>query len=251
LVLAPHGSTDRLPGIVFLHGGGMIFGSNMTRIEHALHWMTAVPSIVMTVGYRLAPEYPHPAPSEDCYSAVSWFAANADQLGFNEGRLIVGGTSAGGGLAAATALMARDRGGPALLGQMLISPMLDDRAITPSSTELDGEGFWDRTSNATGWSALLGQSVGGADVPPYAAPARAADLTGLPQAYLEVGSVETFRDETVEYAQQLWLAGVQAELHVWPGAFHGFDSAVPTAQLSIAARRARTEWLQRTLNTVP
>jgi acetyl esterase/lipase len=123
--------------------------------------------------------------------------------------------------------------------------MLDDRARTHSSTELDGEGLWDLTSNATGWSALLGEAAGGPDVSLYAAPARATDLSGLPPAFVDAGAVETFRDEAVDYATRLWQAGGQAELHIWPGAFHGFDSVVPGAALSREARAARVNWLRR------
>ena len=146
--------------------------------------------------------------------------------------------------------MARDRsGGPALIGQLLACPMLDDRNQTPSSHELDGEGIWDRTSNLTGWQALLGGPCGGPDVSPDAAPARATDRSGLPPAFLDVESVETFRDETVDYAARIWRAGGSAELHVWPGGFHGFDLLAPEAALSRSARAARIDWLRRLLGT--
>jgi acetyl esterase/lipase len=205
--------------------------------------------VVVSTEYRLAPEHPHPAPVEDCFAALQWLAEQATQLGADPSRLVVAGASAGGGLAAAVALMARDRGGPALAAQVLIYPMLDDRAQTPSSTELDGEGIWDHTSNATGWGALLGDAAGGPDVSPYAAPARAESLAGLPTTYLDVATVETFRDEVVEYASRIWQEGGAAELHVWPGGFHGFEVAVPTARLSRAAKDARESWLRRTLGS--
>ncbi len=172
---------------------------------------------------------------------------HAAELGIDPDRLLIAGASAGGGLSAAVALMARDRGGPALIGQMLGCAMLDDRNQTPSSYELDRQGMWDRTSNLTGWRALLGAAQGGPDVPAYAAPARAADLTGLPPAYLDVGSVETFRDEVLDYAARIWRAGGVAELHVWPGGYHGFESLAPAAAISVAARQTRLGWLRRLL----
>ncbi|MYX20473.1 alpha/beta hydrolase fold domain-containing protein, partial [Streptomyces sp. SID8380] len=155
--------------------------------------------------------------------------------------------SAGGGLAAGVALAARDRGGPALLGQLLMCPMLDDRNDTPSAVQMAGTGLWDREANHMGWTALLGERRGGPDVSPYAAPARAVDLAGLPPAFVDVGSAETFRDEDVAYASRLWACGVQTELHVWPGGFHGFDGIAPQAALSQTARTTRTEWLRRLL----
>jgi acetyl esterase/lipase len=176
-----------------------------------------------------------------------WTAEHAAELGIAPGRIVVAGASAGGGLAAALALLARDRGGPALAGQVLMCPMLDDRNDTPSSRQMAGLGVWDRSSNKTGWTALLGEGRGGPDVSPYAAPARADDLSGLPPAFIDVGSAETFRDEDVTYATRLWQAGGRAELHVWPGGFHGFDLLAPQAAISQEARAARLRWLRRLL----
>jgi acetyl esterase/lipase len=126
-------------------------------------------------------------------------------------------------------------------------PMLDDRGVTPSSHELDNEGVWDRTSNMTGWTALLGDARGGPDVSPYAAPARAQDLAGLPSAFIDVGSVETFRDEDIDYAARLSRAGVSVEFHMWPGGFHGFDLMAPQAALAQVSRATRLAYLRRAL----
>ncbi|GAA3722149.1 acetyl esterase/lipase [Spinactinospora alkalitolerans] len=249
LICRPAGAATPAPGVYNIHGGGMIMGDNRTAITALLDWVEQLGVIVVSVEYRLAPEHPHPAPVEDCYAGLLWTAANAAEVGIDPQRLLIAGASAGGGLAAAVALMARDRGGPALLGQMLICPMLDDRNETPSSHELDGEGVWDRTSNLTGWGALLGEQRGGPDVSPYAAPARADDLSGLPPAFVDVGSVETFRDEDVAYATRIWQAGGSAELHVWPGGFHGFDLMLPQAALSQAAQAARVQWIRRLLGS--
>ena len=237
-----------LPGLYFIHGGGMIAGNNRTGMDWVLEWMAEIPMVAVSVDYRLAPEHPHPAPIEDCYAGLEWVGNHLVELGIDPRRLVIAGGSAGGGLAAATALVARDRGGPRVRGQMLVCPMIDDRAITPSSTELVGEGVWDSISNATGWSSLLGAAAGAPDVSPYAAPARATDLSGLPTAFVDAGSVETFRDESVDYASRIWQAGGQAELHIWPGGCHNFDGAAPEATLSREARAARVNWLRRVLD---
>ncbi|KFG04110.1 alpha/beta hydrolase fold domain-containing protein, partial [Streptomyces scabiei] len=173
--------------------------------------------------------------------------AHAEEIGGDPDRLVLAGGSAGGGLAAALALLARDRKGPRLLGQLLMCPMLDDRNDTFSAHQMAGLGVWDRTANETGWNALLGERRGTDAVEPYAAPARAADLSGLPPAFIDVGSAETFRDEDVSYATRIWQAGGSAELHVWPGGFHGFDGLVPGAAVSVDAREARLRWLRRLL----
>jgi acetyl esterase/lipase len=247
LICRPTGATGPLPAVYHTHGGGMILGSNRFGVEEMLDLAEELGLVVVSVEYRLAPENPHPAPVEDCYAGLTWTAENAKELGIDPERIIVAGGSAGGGLAAALALLARDRGGPALFGQMLMCPMLDDRNDTVSARQMAGRGVWDRTANATGWGALLGDACGGPDVSPYAAPARATDLSGLPPAFIDVGSAETFRDEDVAYATRIWQAGGRAELHVWPGGFHGFDGFAPQALLSQEARAARARWLRRLL----
>ncbi|MFG1608705.1 alpha/beta hydrolase [Actinoplanes sp. NPDC049265] len=242
-------ATDRVLGCLYhTHGGGMIMGDNRTGVPDLLDWADQFGLVVVSVDYRLAPETPHPGPVDDCYAGLVWTAAHAAELGFDSDRLLIAGGSAGGGLAAAVALKARDEGGPALAGQMLMCPMLDDRNDTPSADQMDGLGVWDRTANETGWTALLGDARGGPDVSPYAAPARATDLSGLPPAFIDVGSAETFRDEDVAYATGIWQAGGAAELHVWPGGFHGFDMMVPQAQISQDAKAARVQWLRRILD---
>jgi acetyl esterase/lipase len=247
LILSPVGVDSPLPALYNLHSGGMILGDNRTDMEYVSSLVEEAGVIAISPEYRLAPEHPHPAPIEDCFTALCWVADHAEELGVDPDRLIVSGISAGGGLAAALALKARDEGGPDLRAQMLICPMLDDRFETPSSLSLQGQGVWDVTANRTGWTALLGSSRGGAEVSPYAAPARAGDPRGLPPAFLDAGSVELFRDEIVTYAGGIWQAGGSAELHVWPGGFHGFDLVAPDAPLSRAARSARLDWLRRQL----
>jgi acetyl esterase/lipase len=248
LICRPTGATAPVPCLYFIHGGGMMLGNNRSGgtprvLEHA----EALGAALVSVEYRLAPETPHPGPVEDCYAGLTWTAGHAEELGIDPERLIVGGASAGGGLAAAVALLARDRGGPHLRGQILLCPMLDDRNDTPSSHQMAGLGVWDHGANEVGWTALLGDARGGADVSLYAAPARATDLSGLPPAFIDVGSAETFRDEDVAYASRIWQAGGDAELHVWPGGFHGFTGMVPDAAISKAAMAAQLTWLRRLL----
>ncbi|WP_157244786.1 alpha/beta hydrolase [Nonomuraea typhae] len=247
LVARPAAAEGPVPALYFIHGGGMILGDRRDALPDLAGLLLELGMALVSVEYRLAPEHPHPAPVEDCYAGLAWTVKNAADLGIDPGRVIVAGASAGGGLAAATALLARDRGGPALLAQLLICPMLDDRNDTPSAHQMAGLGIWDRTANATGWQALLGEAAGGPGVSPYASPARATDLSGLPPAFIDVGSAETFRDEDVAYATRIWQAGGQAELHVWPGGFHGFDIFAPEAAISRDSRAARIHWLRRVL----
>ncbi|MFG3717924.1 alpha/beta hydrolase [Streptomyces massasporeus] len=235
------------PVIYHVHGGGMVIGNNRVGVDVPLAWAQALDAVVVSVEYRLAPEHPHPAPVEDVYAGLLWTADHAAELGADPERIVIAGASAGGGLCAALALLIRDRKGPQPIGQVLMCPMLDDRNDSPSTYQMAGLGVWDRTANETGWTALLGSRRGGPDVPAYAAPARAEDLTGLPPAFLDVGSAETFRDEVVAYASRIWQAGGVAELHVWPGGFHGFDGFAPKAAVSQAARAAHLAWLRRLL----
>ncbi|UJV47184.1 alpha/beta hydrolase fold domain-containing protein [Streptomyces sp. AMCC400023] len=245
LICRPTSVPGPRPIVYFTHPGGMIVGNN--RLGLPLDWAEELGLVVVSVEYRLAPENPHPAPVEDCYAGLLWTAAYAKEIGGDPDRIVLAGGSAGGGLAAALALLARDLKGPRAIGQLLMCPMLDDRNDTSSAHQMAGLGVWDRTANETGWNALLGEARGTDDVSPYASPARAADLSGLPPAFIDVGSAETFRDEDVTYATRIWQAGGRAELHVWPGGFHGFDGIVPQAALSVDAREARLRWLRRLL----
>jgi acetyl esterase/lipase len=248
LILRPTIAESVAPAIYHLHGGGMVMGDNRTGVEVPLSWALQFGAVVISAQYRLAPEFPDPTPVEDSYAGLVWVYDHADELGVDRERIIVAGASAGAGLSAGVALMARDRQGPTLAGQVLMCPMLDDRNDSPSSHELIGEGIWDRTSNETGWSALLGERRGGPDVSPYAAPARATDLSDLAPAFIDAGSAELFRDEAVDYAVRMWRCGTQAELHVWPGGFHAFDTIAPQARLSVISARTRSAWVGRILH---
>ncbi|MFD5118305.1 alpha/beta hydrolase [Streptomyces sp. NPDC058385] len=244
----PSGLVGPLPLLYYMHGGAMVMGNAWSVLPRILReWALPLGMAVISVEYRLAPGAQYPEPLEDCYAGLVWVTAHAAELDIDPDRVVIGGKSAGGGLAAALALLARDRGGPEPLGQLLLCPMLDDRGSTFSGRQMSGLGLWDLTSNTTAWQALLGDRHGAEDLPPYAAPSRAVDLSRLPPAYVDVGSAEMFRDESVAYAGAIWQAGGQAELHVWPGAYHGFDSVAPKAALSQDARTARTRWLRRLL----
>lgn len=246
-VFTPRGRTTPGAGIYFLHGGGMIIGDRFTGIANVLDLAEEHAAVVVSLDYRLAPEHPDPAPVEDAYAGFVWTFDHATELGIDPGRILLAGTSAGGGLAAGVALLARDREGPRAIAQLLMSPMLDDRDETVSTRQYSGTGSWSRESNDTGWTALLGERRKTDAVSSYAAPARAAGLSGLPPAFVDVGSAEVFRDEDVAYASRLWASGVQAELHVWAGGFHIFDGAAPAAALSVAAVTARAAWVRRTI----
>jgi acetyl esterase/lipase len=245
-MVSPIGAAERLlPGVLTFHSGGMMFGDRFSGLDIALEWVESLGVRLVTVEYRLAPEHPDPVPREDCYAALEWVATSAARLGI--GRLVLAGASAGAGLAAGVALAARDRQGPQLQGLILDYPMLDDRGLTASTREFDGIGVWDRVSNETGWHALLGEQVGGNDVSPYAAPARAEDLAGLPPTFIDVGTAEIFRDEACDFAARLWASGVDAELHVWPGAFHACDIFASHTTIARGMIRTRTDWLRRVL----
>jgi acetyl esterase/lipase len=235
------------PGIYCIHGGGMVLGDRLAGVGMAVEWVQLFDAVAISVEYRLAPENPDPAPIRDCYAGLVWTAAHAGEIGFDPERLIIAGASSGGGLTAGTALMARDKRGPAPAAQVLVCPMLDDRNQTISSHQIDGIGLWDRRSNDAGWDALLGDRRGTDQVSIYAAPARATDLSGLPPAYIDCGSAEVFRDEDVAYASAIWAAGGVAELHVWAGGFHSFDGMAPQAAVSVAARETRTRFVARIL----
>jgi len=225
---------------VYLHGGGMVCGSVATYLPFVRRYVERTGVPMLAVDYRLAPENPHPTPVEDCFAALQWVHTNAGELGVDPARVAVMGDSAGGGLAAGVALIARDRGAP-LAKQILVFPMLDDRTTVPDPELVDFAG-WTYENNEMGWRALLGDAIGGPDVSPYAAPSRATDLAGLAPAYLDVGELDIFRDEDVEYCRGLGLAGVSVELHVHPGVAHGFDMTLADARVTqrALADRCRT-----------
>lgn len=234
--------------IYHIHGGGYV-GGDAASLEFAHRPLAhALGCVIVSVDYRLAPETPHPGPVEDCYAGLAWTVAHADELGIDVARLGVMGESAGGGLAAALALLARDRGEYRLAFQHLTYPMIDDRTCLDDTHPHVGRFIWTPVSNRFGWASLLGHEPGGEGVSPYAAAARAEDLAGLPPTFIATGALDLFLEEDLDYARRLMRAGVPTELHVWPGAFHGFDIH-PTAAIAAAARDSRLAALRRALGS--
>ena len=227
-VYRPETARIPVPGLLWMHGGGFVLGSLTMDDLFCKSVVRDCGCCVVSVEYRLAPEHPFPAGIEDCYAALKWTAANAAQLGVSRSRISIGGSSAGGGLAAGLALMARDRGEVPVVFQFLNQPMIDDRNITRRAGRISP----DRPgrARATNWLAFIsGRRRWYTDVSAYAAPARAEDLTGLPPAYVAIGQYDTFRDEDIVYAQRLLQAGVPTDLHVYPRTIHGCEMIAPSS----------------------
>jgi acetyl esterase/lipase len=237
---------DSLPCVYWMHGGGYVVGSYEMEDLRFDKWCAALNCVGVAVEYRLSPETAYPGPLEDCYAGLKWVYEHAAEIGVDPGRIGIGGASAGGGLAAGLALLARDRGEIPLLFQLLVYPMIDDR-MTTASSGWTGVPVWPPASNRQGWAAYLGTLTGG-DVPIYAAAARATDLGGLPPALITVGALDGFLDEDVDYAMRLTHAGVPTELRVYPGGPHGFDALMPGTRLARRARRDMEEWLERVMS---
>ncbi len=235
----PAPGTKHRPAMLHVHGGGMIIGSAAT-MQHGPAGVAAALGVpVASVEYRLAPEHPFPAPQKDCYAALEWLAGQAGALGVDPARIGIMGESAGGGLAAAVALMARDRGGPNLAAQVLTYPMLDHRtggADCPYRNHGTGEFVWTRASNQFGWGALRGDYAADDARRGWFSPALADDLTGLPPTWIGTGSLDLFLDENLAYVRRLIDAGVPTELHVYPGGVHAFN-AVASAGIATAFNR--------------
>jgi acetyl esterase/lipase len=236
-VYSPPGAGAPVPAVLYIHGGGFVVGDLDTEHANASSVADTLGVVVVSVDYRLAPEHPFPAPLEDCYSALLWLADEAGALGVDAERIAVVGQSAGGGLAAGLALLARDRGGPSLCFQLLGIPELDDRLDTPSMLAFTDTPMWSRPSAVRSWTYYLGDKADG-DTSPYAAPARAEDLSGLPPAYVSTCEYDPLRDEGMIYALRLLQAGVSVELHQFAGTFHG-STILPSA----VSRRQQAEFV--------
>jgi acetyl esterase/lipase len=248
LTYRPVRSDHPLPVIVHIHGGGFVMGTPEMKDVENKFFASELKCAIYSVDYRLAPEAPHPAPLEDIYSVFVWLHANASQLGLDPARIGIKGESGGGGFAAGAALYARDQQGPKFAFQHLIYPMIDDRtAVRKDLHPYVGEFVWTQANNYFGWRSLLGEEPGLADVSPYAAAARATDVSGLPPTYISVGGLDLFLEENMIYADRLSRAGVPVELHMYPRAYHGFYRAT-NARVTKQAEHDNREVLRRFLH---
>jgi len=247
LIYTPPNVAKPASGYLHIHGGGYVMGTADMSDPQNKALAEQLGCVIVSVDYRLAPDTPHPGPVEDCYAALKWFHANAGSLGVNPAKIAIGGESAGGGLAAALGLLARDRGEVPLVFQCLIYPMIDDRTVTASDPHPHtGEFVWTAASNHFGWRSLLGHEPGKPGVSHYAAAARAESLAGLPPTFISTGALDLFLEEDIAYAQRLLRDGVSTELHVYPGAYHGFN-IVPTADVTQRFMRDARDALKRAL----
>lgn len=240
-VYRPAGVEGVLPGIVYIHGGGMSTGNIEGEDAIAAMYCEQVGCVVVSLDYRLAPENPYPAQIEDCYAGLLWTALHADEIGLDRDRLAVYGGSAGGNLAIAMALLARDRGTPKVSYCMALYPMVDDSSSLPSTHEITDIGVWDRAVSIEAWEWYLN----GVAADGYAAPLRNPDLSELPPTYLDVGEVDLVRDETIAFASRLLQAGVPVELHVNPGSYHASEIFSPGVPLSDRIWATRIDALKR------
>ncbi|HEX3958278.1 MAG TPA: alpha/beta hydrolase [Trebonia sp.] len=248
LLYEPAERATAAPAMVWIHGGGFIIGTAANDDLVCRRMAAQAGCVVASVDYRLAPETPAPGSVHDCYAALRWVHENAGSLGVDTARVAIGGASAGGGLAACLAILARDRGDLQVSFQLLIYPMLDDRtASTVDPSPYVGEFIWSPASNRFGWASLLGREPGGAEVSPYASAARVESVAGLPPTYISVGSLDLFAEEDIEYARRLLRVGIPTELHVYPGGYHGFNMA-PDARITLAYFRDMTGALDRHFN---
>jgi acetyl esterase/lipase len=242
-IVAPAVRTPAAGALLFLHGGGFVLG-DVEDLAGPAEIAEHAGVVVVSVGYRLAPEHPYPAALDDSYAGLCWTHARAAELGADSERIAVGGISAGAGLAAALALLSRDRGGPAIAFQMLDIPVLDDRLATPSMQAFTDTPLWNRENARRSWAAYLGPGHRG-EPPAYAAPARATDLRGLPPAYVVTCEFDPLRDEGIAYASRLMQAGVPTELHSYPGTFHGSGSVGAGTAISDRMTADRLQALRR------
>ena len=247
MIYKPLRADPALPGILWLHGGGYQMGLPEAEVATYRRLMATAPCIIVAPDYRLSIEQPYPAALDDCYDALLWMKQNADLLGIRDDQIAVAGGSAGGGLTAAVSLLARDRGKVQLAFQIPLYPMIDDRMRSESATDNDATG-WNSVANQVGWKNYLGPLFGG-DVPAYAAPARAMDYRGLPPTCTFVGSVDPFRDETIQYVENLKAAGVPVAFELFSGGYHGFEGLCPRSALGQRALTFFLDWYRHAVRS--
>ena len=250
-VYRPVGHKENLPALLWIHGGGYCFGSMEGDDYSVKRMVEEIGCVVISVDYRLAPEFPFPVPLNDCYAALLWVFDNAHMLKIDKSSIAIGGISAGGGLAAGLALLARDRAEVSVVFQALLCPMIDNNSTSDSSFSVTDKRIWNRQSNLQGWMYYLGLQKTSEQEPyaasKYAAPSHASDLHGLPPAYIGVGSVDLFLDENRHYSERLNASGVATQFEVFPGGFHAFEFYVPDAAISRLARDTHYSAIKRGL----
>jgi acetyl esterase/lipase len=246
-VYKPESVVPPTPVLVWLHGGGYVLGRPEIHDVGCAQYVCQLGITVVSVDYRCAPEHPFPAGLEDSYSALKWVVSHSQELGIDAKRVAIGGASAGGGLAASLVQLAHDRQEVKPAFQLLVYPMLDDRTVLRTDVDDSSSVTWNQKSNRFGWESYLGRKCGAGDVPQYAVPARREDLSGLPRAWIGVGTVDVFHDEDMAYAERLKGCGVECEVCEVPGAFHGFDEFTPRAPVSRDFRKSQISALKRSL----
>lgn len=246
-IYRPAGVDENLPVVLNIHGGGFVIGRIEVDDVACLDIARRVRAVVVSIGYRLAPEHPYPAALEDCYAVLEWLGKTAPGLGGDTSRIAVHGVSSGGGLTAALTLMARDRCGPEIAFQYLDLPELDDRPASVSMSRFTDTPGWNTPNASRSWNHYLGDRAGSEDVPVYAAPSRSTDFSGLPPAYISTFEFDPMRSEAVAYAESLFAAGVPVELHVFSGAYH-LACLVATANVSQRKAEERITVLRRALH---
>jgi acetyl esterase/lipase len=246
-VYRPKSVAAPTPVLVWLHGGGYVMGRPEIDDVRCTHYVRESGITVFSVDYRCAPRHPFPAGLEDSYSALKWVESHSQELGVDPKRIAIGGESAGGGLAASLVQLAHDRQEIKPVFQLLVYPMLDDRTVLRTDVDDSSNRTWNQKSNRFGWESYLGKKCGAGDVPEYCVPARREDLSGLPRAWIGVGTVDLFHDEAIAYAQRLKGCGVECETHAVPGAFHAFDRFAPQAPIVQDFRKSQISALKRRL----
>jgi acetyl esterase/lipase len=246
-VYKPESVVPSTPVLVWLHGGGYVLGTPEMNDVSCAEYVRELAITVVSVDYPCAPKHPFPVGLEDSYSALKWVGAHSQELGMDAERIAIGGESAGGGLAASLVQLAHDRQEVRPVFQLLVYPMLDDRTVLRTDVDDRSCVAWNQKSNRFGWESYLGKKCGAGNVPEYAVPARREDLSGLPPAWIGVGTVDLFHDEDMAYAQRLKGCGVECEIYAVPGAFHGFDEFAPKAPIARDFRKSQISALKRSL----
>jgi len=246
-VYKPKSISAPTPALLWLHGGGYVMGKPEMDDLSCAEYVRALGIVVVSVDYRCAPKHPFPAGLDDCYDALKWIVSHAEELHVDPKRIALGGNSAGGGLAAALAQLAHDRQEIKPVFQLLIYPMLDDRTVLRTDIDDSNNVTWNHKSNQFGWESYLGQECGAGNVPAYSVPARRSDLSGLPPAWIGVGDLDIFHAEDVAYAQRLKECGIECEIEVVSGAFHGFDVFDPQIPIVQDFRKAQIAMMKKYL----